>query len=533
MSQPANLTAATAAVDPDRAVGRSYDSRYHGTSELRGGQCPRSGYYDQGRFGRMFRELPPLLAPADLLLKLGASGGPMDGGTTSDNHPDGLPAGFTFLGQFIDHDITFDPTSSLERQVDPEAIQNFRTPSLELDNVYGAGPGASPHLYRTDDRDLFLVDPAGAAPVDGNGNPQDPLDAELPRNRLGVALIGDPRNDENLIVSQLHLALLQFHNKVVEHVRAQQLTPPGRSTFEAAQQLVRWHYQWIVLKEFLPALVGQPMVDAVRRRRAFYTPRKEAFIPVEFAVAAHRFGHSMVRDGYRINANFAGPIFPDLGGGRRVPRTNLIEWRRFFSFGGQQPQSAKAFDVKLSGPLFQLPFVKRDAQGRPLPEDPGSLATRNLLRGVTFGLPSGQDVARAMRRDHNTLVQSDLLDAAESSLLSPGRDVIEGLQPIKVLEPGEIGNLPGKLENHTPLWFYILKESEVRASGRTLGPVGGRIVAEVLVGLLELDKQSFLNASPLWTPTLAGTDDFKMADLLEFAGMVRPEDGPPPSQPWQ
>ena len=513
MSQPADLAAAAGAIDPRRSVGRSYNSRAHGTAEFRGAQCPRSGYYAQGAFGRLFRELPPLVPDMGLLTKLGKKGGLMDGGTTSDNHPDGLPAGFTFLGQFIDHDITFDPTSSLERQVDPEAIQNFRTPALELDNLYGSGPGASPHLYRADDRDLFLLDAAGGAALDADGGPQNLIDADLPRNRLGTALLGDPRNDENLIVSQLHLAFLQFHNQVVRHVDNEGLVPPGRSLFETAQQLVRWHYQWIVLHEFLPAIVGGPMVEAVRRGRVFYRPRHEAYIPVEFAVAAYRFGHSMVRDGYAINAAFGGPIFPVLGGGNRVPQSNLIEWRRFFNFG-TPPQSAKAFDVKLSGPLFALPFPKGT------PEDPKSLATRNLERGVTFGLPSGQDVARAMQAEHNALVDG------------PGEKV-DGLQPIEVLTREEIGNLPGNLEQHTPLWFYILKESEVRAGGRTLGPVGGRIVAEVFVGLLELDKQSFLNAAPLWPPTLGENDDFKMTDLLTFAGVVRPEAGPPPSQPWQ
>src|SRR5687767_1344800 len=116
MSQPASLAAAAVAVDPKRTVGRSYDGQYHGTAEFRGAQCPRSGYYRHGRFGRMFHELPPLVPAPGLLTELGKKGGPMDGGTGSPEHPDGLPAGFTFLGQFIDHDITFDPTSSLERQ---------------------------------------------------------------------------------------------------------------------------------------------------------------------------------------------------------------------------------------------------------------------------------------------------------------------------------------------------------------------------------------------------------------------------------
>jgi hypothetical protein len=165
----------------------------------------------------------------------------MDGASGNEDHPDGLPAGFTFLGQFIDHDITFDPTSSLERQVDPEAVANFRTPNLELDSVYGSGPGASPHLYSTQrgpegERAEMLIEQA-------EGGPEG---SDLPRNSQGVALLGDPRNDENLIISQLHLAFLRFHNVVAQRVRDEDLVPPGGSVFETTQRLVRWHYQWIV-----------------------------------------------------------------------------------------------------------------------------------------------------------------------------------------------------------------------------------------------------------------------------------------------
>ena len=321
------------APDPKRSLSRSYDMQFHGTAEFRGGNCPTSVYYNRGRFGRLFPALPALRVEPHLLMHLGKKGGLMDGSTpeTNPDHPDGLEAGFTFLGQFIDHDITFDPTSSLERQLDPEAVENFRTPTLELDNVYGSGPGAHPHLYRRDDRALLLTSPV----ADSSG-------FDLPRNSEGTALIGDPRNDENLIVSQLHLAMLRFHNAVVEEIRPN--LSARETLFEAAQRLVRWHYQWIVLNEYLPKIVGRPMVDAALAERRFFKWRNEPFIPVEFAVAAFRFGHTQVRPGYAISGEFARPIFSptasgealpaDLNGGRPIKKEQLVEWNRYFDAGG-------------------------------------------------------------------------------------------------------------------------------------------------------------------------------------------------------
>src|SRR5688572_28468391 len=167
---------------------------HHGELYLRDFYTPKSTYYDQGRYGRLFPNLEPFANPTagvrNRLMQLGAKGGPMDpqdpaippadalasAASNADNilNP-GMTVGFTFLGQFLDHDITFDPTSSFERQQDPEAIQNFRTPALELDSVYGAGPGASPHLYQKGDRDKLLLG------LDTAGNPND-----LPRNSEDV-----------------------------------------------------------------------------------------------------------------------------------------------------------------------------------------------------------------------------------------------------------------------------------------------------------------------------------------------------------
>ncbi len=469
----------------ERALGRGGDMRFHGAAEIRGLNCPRSTYYDEGRFGRLFSLLTPLRVAKEQLTDLGRAGGPMDTGDNPDN-PAGLAAGFTFLGQFVDHDITFDPTSSLERQVDPEAIRNFRTPSLELDSVYGAGPGASPHLYQRGNPAKLRIG------KDTGGGEND-----LPRTDDFIALVGDPRNDENLIIAQLHLAFLKFHNRVVD-----ELGGPGPGIFEEAQRTVRWHYQWILVHEFLPHIVGQAMVDSVfQEGRKFFRWRKAPFIPVEFAVAAYRFGHSQVRPFYRLRADQPGlPIFAavsagpndppnDLSGSRPIRPELVIQWGLFFALGsGATPQLSKRIDTRLSPPLFQLPGFSGGE------DDPKSLAERNLRRSSTFGLPSGQRVARAMA--------------------------------VPPVTPEDLADIePLGMAARTPLWFYVLREAERLAGGRHLGPVGGRTVAEVLIGLLQGDPLSYLSEDPEWTPDLFTGDgftlgEFRMADLLRAAGVA-------------
>jgi len=479
---------------------------------------PRSQYADAGRFGRMFGELPPFAADTPdvraALLDIGKAKGIMDAGDDLKQTPKDLivkpefskknsdsptmTAGFTFLGQFLDHDMTFDPTSSLERQADPEHVSNFRTPSLGLDNVYGAGPGASPHLYDQTNGYSFLVEPMGT-----------PGKFDVPRNSQMVALIGDPRDDENVIISQLQLAFLQFHNRVVDHVRTKiKLNAPDQ-VFAEAQRIVRWHYQWIVVHEFLRRTCGDAVVDDVLANgRRFYKWHNEPFIPVEFSVAAYRFGHSQVRPSYR--ANFTGeggqPFFAmifkpepssatdpdDLSGGHRAPR-RFVDWPTFFDFGDGNVRPNKKIDTTLSTALFHLPG---SVVANPDPKvNPPSLAQRNLLRHLTFSLPSGQRVARAMKMD--------------------------------VLSQGDLAELkPHGMDDRTPLWFYILREAAVVENGLRLGPVGARIVAEVFIGLLQGDRSSFLSQDPDWEPFLPTLDPthagerFAMVDLLRFAGVA-------------
>ena len=319
----------------------------HGNAD-NGVTTPRSTFYDQGRFGRLFPTLPPFAADTplirDALAELGANGGPMDADddlsdpitlitdpAKSVNNPNNptMTAGFTFLGQFLDHDMTFDPTSSLARRQDPESIRNFRIPALDLDSVYGGGPGGiaaplRPDRRRRPDDAAGRGDPRVGGACRSTARPA----FDLPRNSQNVALIGDPRNDENLIVSQFHLALLR-------------LPQPGRRRRQGRARR-RLHRRGDLRRGAagrplaLP-VAGPPRVPAEDRRQRrladdvltngpqHFTWRNDPYIPVEFSVAAYRFGHSQVRPSYRGNfgtsADRPDPavLRPDLRPGDRRP----------------------------------------------------------------------------------------------------------------------------------------------------------------------------------------------------------------------
>lgn len=489
----------------------------HGNVYRSGDAPPSSKFFDQGKFGRMFPALPPFSLDSPTLrsslLKIGELNGIMDAkdDLTQDpknlilqaplfvNNPDNpdMTAGMTFLGQFLDHDMTLDITSSLEQQVDPEMIQNFRVPTFGLDSVYGSGPAGSPHLFdQTVDNGLttLLVEPnPGSEAISRDGS----LKFDLPRNSQSTPLIGDPRNDENLVLSQLQVAFIKFHNALVAKVKADfGLTNPTE-VFLEAQRLTRWHYQWIILHEFLPKTIGQPLVDDILQNgRKFYKWRNAPFIPVEFSVSAYRFGHSQVRPSYRVNfgSNDANQLFAlffndnlavnpvtiDMRGGTRAPN-RFIDWQTFFDFGDGRSRNNKRIDTKISTVMFDLP-------GLP-PGEPQALAQLNLLRHLTFKIPSGQRVAAAMGLP--VLPESDLADLK-----------------------------PFNLHNRTPLWFYVLREADVKSDAKRLGPVGGRIVGEVMIGLLQGDSTSYLSQDPDWTPILGVAGNFTMVDLLKFAGVV-------------
>jgi hypothetical protein len=432
----------------------------------------------ESKYGRLFRDLPAPAAGEQALLALGRSGAVMDDTSDGDDAGAGdtpcIPAGWTFFGQFIAHDITAD-RSLLQHHANVEELRNFRTPRLDLESVYAAGPSGTPYLYDLLDADRFLTGTNDA------GLPND-----LPRNVQGLALIGDPRDDVHGIISQLHLAFLKFHNAAVDWLRER--GTPAAEVFAGAQRLVRWHYQWIVVHEFLPLTVGQSLVDEILEQgNRYYRGFDRPYIPVEFSDAAFRYGHSQIRARYQLNETTSGRIFPEFAGARPVPQERAIDWRYFFDLDpARPPQPTRRLDARLVHPLIDLPpAVVGETE---IPEH-HSLAVRDLQRGRAVDLPSGEAVARLMG--------------------------------VPALTADELG-LPLDWRGGTPLWYYVLKEAEILTGGTMLGPVGGRIVAEVLLGMIDADPRSYRSADEEWAPVLPGAEAgaFNMAALLRFAGVA-------------
>jgi len=464
-------------------------------------------------FGRIFPNLPPFAQPSDRLTAalrdIGKPGGYLDANdnlaagpvllitdpSLSANNPDNPThtAGTHFMGQFMDHDVTFDTSSKLGTPTEPTTSPNGRTPTFDIDAMYGGGPVASPQLYDRAGIKLLI------------GSTPDGLHEDLPRNPNNSAIIGDPRNDEHMMIAGLHCAFILAHNNAVDLLKSQHV--PTSRLFAQARQLVTWHYHWMILHEFLPLFVGQDMANTVLTGgRKYYTPPSGgAFMPVEFQGACYRFGHSMVRPSYRANfhGDNGGPFFglifdssaeagtsdpPDLTGGFRANR-RFIGWPTFFDFGDGNVKRNKRIDRHISTPLFNLPLAAIASH-----DQPTALPQRNLLRQVTWSMPSGQAIAQVLGVDR--LSPSDLNELSSYGL---------------------------GLEKNTPLWYYALAEAEVMEQGLHLGPVGGRIVAEVIIGLLQTDPASYLSSSPSWTPTLPtrySTDGgFRMIDFLAFAGV--------------
>jgi hypothetical protein len=520
-------------------AGRAASSAFaHHGKPLRGlMSTPKSPLF-QGRFGRMFRSLPAGTYGAtddksrQALMKLGAAmtadfDGPKDG---FDAEESGIPALYTYFGQFIDHDITFDPMTTLIKHSDPDALTDFRTPALDLDNVYGRGPGDQPYMYDGDGKSFLLGDPLD------NGAPDLPRNTASPRR----ALIGDPRNDENSIVSQFQALVLRFHNRVAKE--------NSNLDLPALQRIVRWHYQWVVLHDFLPRIIASGVLDKLRtkgkfdrHKLEFYHWKNEPFMPVEFSVAAYRLGHSMIRPAYRLNDDDATllPIFPvpaqglkdGLAGFGEMAKNRGIDWGRFIDIGdprayGGDPdtvnppttdmkrrlQFAYRIDTSVVTPLSVLP-------NSVAPDDPKSLAQRNLLRSFELGLPTGQRVAKAM--GVKVLHDEDIIIGKAVDAPKQG-DVLGSIKDLDEL---------AMFRGNTPLWTYILAEAAATRSivsipvtpatqitTPQLGEVGGRIVAEVFLGMLFGDNDSFLSADPEWKPTIeAPGGSFALRDLVKYA----------------
>jgi hypothetical protein len=467
---------------------------------------------------RTATKLPFNLTTQNLMSQLGTAMGTPAADTGADA---ALPAGFTYFGQFVDHDITLDTASKLDAATDATTIHNMRTPSLELDSLYGRGPALDAYLYNfppTSEPPTAIRFQLGSNRQTGPGGPGGPggaggmaaqTDFDVPRviNPLNgslstnTAIIGDPRNDENLIVSQFHHAMLKFHNEVVDSLVAVNFP---QDIFAEAKRIVTHHYQWAVVHDFLTRVCGPAAVtNALGSVSA--AVGSGFSMPVEFAVGAYRFGHSLIRNRYWLSAAQINASLADVFAFIRNPNIPVmsnwtVDMNAFFETGIPVAvfNRTRKIDTALAAGLSSLPGESGMM---------AQLATRNLRRGLALGLPSGQGVA--------------------------GHFGIPALTPAQMT-----GGLPadqaaalnasgGLLLGKTPLWYYCLREAAVLEGGERLGPVGARIVAETFVRMLKRDPNSYLNASPAFTPflpTLPSTPagQFTVADLVHFAGVTMP-----------
>ena len=466
----------------------------------------------------------------------------------------GIPAGFTYLGQFVDHDITFKADDAFAEK--GQAGVNHRSARFDLDSLYGAGPGLQPFLYNADGRTLAR----GRALTQG-GRPSGSFDH--PRVD-GVAVIGDKRNDENVLVSQMHGAFASFHNALAQD--------RPRASFDELRQTVTWHYQWMLLTDILPRLCGDRVMHSLlpaladgrgancgRSHRRLTADLRPGEMPLEFSDAAYRYGHSAIRSVYRLNTQMTGTaeeqrrnpaaagrkfIFAavdqaGLNGNRAFPDEWAIDWGLFFetrgtmtpdqiAMGAQKVQPSYKIDTSLVNPLAFLPDFSQSgtpkattAEGfaKPKAGAIANLALRNLMRGQASGLASGQDVARAMGIE--PLSDEDLM---------VGKATVAGLTTNR-----SITAYGDSFRGQAPLWFYVLAEAQYTWCSRAralagddlakntlpghLGPVGARLVAETFVALMELDPDSVLHAPRQWQPTYGQGPRFGMVDLIRTAGL--------------
>ena len=423
-----------------------------------------------GRYMRLFPELPALEIEPQMLRAIGRAGGLSDATDGGPSDARTIAAGRPVFGQYLAHDLTAD-RSPVTHHDDAELLRNAHSARLDLELLYGEGPAGNPYLYSRHDPARLLLGRSGSSQQD-----------DLPRNPEGVALAGDPRQDVHVLISQMHVAMIGAHNRLADRLREEGV--PDADLFDQARRALTWHYQWVVLHDYLPETIGEERAARLLERGPrLYSPKGAVAIPLEFADAAYRFGHSQMRDSFQLQRG--GPalkLMPDLLGFRPTPADRVVHWPLLLDVPGQPPaQRARAIDGRLPNSLIHLP---PDITGRVDEDDEASLAVRDLLRGTATGLPSGEAVARQV---------------AEAPLA-----------------PEEIGLAALGWAGETPLWFYILREAAVREDGERLGPVGSLIVGEVLLSVLDADPSSQRSVDPDWQPSLPSRQPgrFTLTDLL-------------------
>ncbi len=440
----------------------------------------------------------------------------------------GIPAGFTYLGQFIDHDLTFDKTKdvTLGENISPAMLLQGRSPSLDLDSLYGAGPtDPKSAKFYSDDRHLKMGTTLAEAGLPAKAGFDLPRGLGNTAAKKRKAVIPDPRNDENLAVAQTHLAMIRFHNRVVDTLPA---ATPAAERFEKAREIVTKHYQWMIRTDYLTRICQPGIVANV------FTGGRKAFevglpatdvptMPIEFSIAAFRLGHSMIRREYNWNAifDFGGGSLEllflfsagsrDLAGGPRLPSTWIADWRRLYDFKeankpglavpANQFNRAMRIDTTLVNPLKTLPTGSFGGPNVPQNDARRNLAFRNLTRAKMVKLATGQQMATFMKNkgvNVTKLTKAQLRDGKNGADLSQ-------------LTPSQ----RERFLKDTPLWFYILREAELN-NGRLKG-VGGRIVAETFHRAMEGSTHSIVRDTAFKPSLGPNNNTFRMVDLLLFA----------------
>ncbi|MET8544804.1 peroxidase family protein [Kitasatospora sp. NPDC004799] len=506
----------------------------------------RDTVVETGTYTWLFPALNGYVPADDLIEELGAPGGPMDlnpplpfdrrqcaelGEKIDDKYlakpsapstepaKAGIPAGYTYLGQFLDHNITFQADATFDSNTIGNTT-NFRSARVDLSHVYGLGPKTQSFaFYDNLDVGKFWIDPN--------------RDYDVPRNPQGVPVIADPRNDNTIISIQIHHAFMLFHNAVVDMLKG---SVPDVALFDTAKQQVVWHYQWMILNDWLPRIVKDSVYAKVKaaaedKDAPFLvfnpSPDKPVALPLEFTAAAYRL-HSLPVEEYRLNGTTTGHLFNFRRPFSPLRTEQVIDWRQFFVIpkASQQPQYAKRFDRKIIHAFLQMPppvdspltWLEDSTEKEELPDGNPykgqsyspllSIAIRNLRRANSFvrkdgtkGLPSGEDLAREVYAKYN-----------------PGHDPYT---------PKDFGL---KDFDHVPPWYYVLGEGALEEKSDVgslkLGTLGSALVGEVIAALVKTDPGSYLShnskypANP-WKPTFGevpGT--FYMSDLVRIAGLV-------------
>lgn len=448
--------------------------------------------------------------------------------------------GSTFFGQLIDHDITFDATSVLGAPANPLLTNNSVTPALDLDTVFGDGPSGSPKLYGAGEGKH-----ASARMKIGTGGVHEMFPSTANGDGTSTLLKADGRNSQTLMLEGLTVAYMKAYNRVLDELDDLDLSafPTARQAdlsntnerYLVAREVVLWHYHWLIVNEHLPQVVGSALVkETLKKGNRFYKPpRGNAYMPIEFSSGSYRFGHSQTDPSYRANFSsgtgatsdpnkspFYGLTFdasipmtrfndgssfdrPDMLGGYPAPR-RYLGWQSFFDFGDGQVLNNRRINPKITTALYTLPSAAIPGGAE---VEKAALPQRNLLRVLTWALPSGQSVAREL-----------------------------GVDPLSEADLQEIGSVYAPFATATPMWYYELAEADIVNDGLHLGPVGGRIVVETLLGLMLDDARSFLNQAPDFEPFLgtdlkfgpdrrpeiAGSRDYSHANFLYYAGVVEP-----------